>query len=251
MYLSKIAANLYPNFLPFPNCLHTHYPHPHVTVSTILLLFLSLLHDVFSQQLNHNCTIDGEAFPHVPRVPRVHCTSQSCISCTTANAECFHNTTSNMVTCTADTSECFVQVCEPCQYCVGVFSSPTISRDFTLHSLCFDLPHMQTCQQLNTSEQCVLNRNISSSDDVFAEFTRPNLRNNGNSIHLTCRCYGENCTERLLYTYFILPTPSPIIVPKSAVTTETVSFLMTPTTSFLITPTPDIGAGNGKCTLSI
>ena len=239
--------------------IYTHYPHPHDTVSTILLLFLSLLlHNVFSQESsdkNENCTFGEEIHPDVSRVPRVGCTAQSCLNCTSAKAECLHNTTSNAFTCTADTSECFVQVCDPCQYCSGVFSSPTTSRDFTLHSVCFDLPHYRTCQELDTSEQCVLNGNISSLDDIFAEFTWPNTGGNGDSIHLTCRCYGENCTEHLLYTYSILPTPSPIIVQESAVTMETASFLtipttsflMIPTTSFLITPTPDIGVGNGKC----
>ena len=82
-------------------------------------------------------------------------------------------------------------------------------------------------------EQCVLNGNVSSSDDVLAEFTRPNL-GRSDSTHLTCRCYGENCTERLLYSYSILPTP---IVRESVVTMETGSVLVTPTAvSFLMTP---------------
>ena len=157
-----------------------------------------------------------------------------------------------MVTCTADTTECFVQVCEPCEICLGIFSGPTTSQNFTLHSLCFDLPNIGTCQELDTSKQCVLNRTVRSSSDIFAEFTPPSIGRNDDFIHLSCRCYGENCTERLLYTFSILPTP---IVTESVVTmdtgsvlvTPTVSFPMIPTPSFLVTPTPDIGVGNGKC----
>ena len=70
---------------------------------------------------------------------------------------------------------------------------------------------------------------------------------NGDFVHLSCRCYGENCTERLLYTYSILPTSPPTIEREAFVTImETGSFQMTPPTSFLVTPTPDIGVGDGK-----
>ena len=82
---------------------------------------------------------------------------------------------------------------------------------------------------------------------------------NRDSIHLNCRCYGENCTERLQYTYSILPTSPPTIEQEAFVTMETGSVLvtptessqMTPTTSFLVTPTPDIGVGNGVLTFQL
>ena len=119
-------------------------------------------------------------------VPRIGCTAQSCFSCNEAKAECFHNTTSNTFTCAADTSTCSVQPCEPCQYCIGTFTSPTTSQNLTLHSLCFKLPLRWTCQKAITSEQCVLNKCWYSCGvhDFFFDY----------------RCYGENCTERLLYT---------------------------------------------------
>ena len=218
----KIAARFWPNFLPISQlCIHTNYPHPHATVATIFLFFLSLLlHNVFSQlALDDNCTITSDAVPpNIPRVPRIGCTAQSCLSCDQVKAECFHNTTSNTFTCAADTSTCSIQVCEPCQYCIGTFITSTTSQSFTLDSLCFNLPAHSTCQGAITSEECVLNGNLSSSDNIFAEFTLPNL-GRSDSIHLTRHCYGENCTEHLLYTYSTtLPTP---IVTESLVTMET------------------------------
>ena len=74
-------------------------------------------------------------------------------------------------------------------------------------------------------------------------------------ISIVVAMHGENCTERLLYTYSTLPTP---IVTESVVTMETGSVLVTPTvssqmtpTSFLVTPTPDIGVGNGVLTFQL
>ena len=115
--------------------IHTNYPHPHAAVSIILLLFLSLLlHNVFSQKSSdNNCTITDGPF-HIPRVPRIGCTAQSCFSCNQTKAECFHNTTSNTFTCATNTSTSSVQLCDPCQYCVGTFSTSTTSQNFTLHS---------------------------------------------------------------------------------------------------------------------
>ena len=244
----KIASTFWPNFLPISQlCIHANYPHPHATVSTILLFFLSLLlHDVFSQlALDDNCTITSDAVPpDIRRVPRIGCTAQSCLSCNQAKAECFHNTTSNTFTCTANTSTCSVQVCQPCQYCVGAFISPNTSQNFTLNSLCFNLPQHSTCQRAEAAERCVLNGTISSANDIF---TSSVVVVNRDSVHLSCRCYGENCTERLLYTYSILPTSPPTIEQEAFVTImETGSFQMTPPTSFLVTPTPDIGVGDGK-----
>ena len=62
--------------------IRTNYPHPHAAVSIILLLFLALLlHNVFSQKSSdNNCTITDGPF-HIPRVPRIGCTAQSCLSC--------------------------------------------------------------------------------------------------------------------------------------------------------------------------
>ena len=96
-------------------CIHTNYPHPHATVSTILLLFLSLLlHGVFCQHSpNDICTTGGPNFSGISRVSRISCTAQSCLSCSQAKAECLHNATSNTFTCTANTSECEVVICEP------------------------------------------------------------------------------------------------------------------------------------------
>ena len=130
----KIAARFWPNVLPISQLyIHTNYSHPHATVSTILLFFLSLLlHNVFSQKSSDdNCTITNDAFSDIPRVPRIGCTAQSCLSCNQVKAECLHNTTSNTFTCTADTSTCSVQVCQPCQYCIGTFTSPITSQNFT------------------------------------------------------------------------------------------------------------------------
>ena len=225
----KIAARFWPNFLPISQlCIHTNYPHPHATVSTILLFFLSfLLHDVFSQlALDDNCTITDGPF-HIPRVPRIGCTAQSCLSCREAKAECFHNTTSNTFTCTADTSTCSIQVCEPCQYCIGSFTSPSTSQNFTLNSLCFELPQDKTCQEAKAAEWCALNGTISSADDIFMSSA---VVVNRDSMHFNCRCYGENCTEHLLYTYSILPPP---IEPEAVVTMETVSVLVTPTANVI------------------
>ena len=113
------------------------------------------------------------------------------------------------------------------QQCIGTFRSPTTSQSFTFQSLCFNLPAHSTCQEAEASQQSVLNRNISSSDYIFAEFTQSNLGGN-HFIHFTC-CYGENCTEHnLLYAYSI-PTP---IVTESVVAMDTGSVLVTPTVSF-------------------
>ena len=83
--------------------IHTNYPHPHAAVSIILLFFLALLlHNVFSQKSSDdNCTITDGPF-HIPRVPRIGCTAQSCLSYNQAKAEYLHNT-SNTFTCTANT----------------------------------------------------------------------------------------------------------------------------------------------------
>ena len=230
-------------FLPFHTHTHTTHTHTHThthnthtavsTMSTtflLLFLLLLLLQDVFNQEPSDNCTIEGAFLSSIPRVPRIGCTAQSCLSCREAKAECFHNTTSNTFTCTADTSTCSVQVCEPCQYCIGTFSSPITSQDFTLNSLCFELPHDKTCQQAEAAEWCALNGTISSADDIFMSSV---VNVNRGSVHLICRCYGENCTERLLYTYSILPTSPPTIEPEAVITMETVSVLATPTTNVI------------------
>ena len=120
----------------------------HATVSTILLLFLSfLLHNVFSQvSSDDNCTItSGAVHPGIPRVSRIGCTTQPCLSCNQAKAECFHNTTSNTFTCVTNTSGCSVEICALCQYCIPTISSPTTSPNFLLHSLFYLPAHIATC----------------------------------------------------------------------------------------------------------
>ena len=196
----------------------------------LLFLLLLLLQDVFNQEPSDNCTIEGALAIGVSRVPRIDCTAQSCLSCDQVKAECLHNTTSNTFTCTADTSTCSVQVCQPCQYCIGTFASPITSQDFTLNSLCFNLPPHETCQQAKAAEWCALNGTISSADDIFMSSVVDVI---GDSIHFNCRCYGENCTEHLLYTYSILPTSPPTIEPEAVVTMETLSVLVTPTANVI------------------
>ena len=114
--------------------IHTNYPHPHAAVSIILLLFLPLLlHNVFSQKSSDdNCTITNGPF-HIPRVPRIGCTDQSCLSCNQAKAECFHNTCP-IHSPTLPILQHVLFNCDPCQYCVGTFSTSTTSQNFTLHS---------------------------------------------------------------------------------------------------------------------
>ena len=63
-----------------------------------------------------------------------------------------------------------------------------------------NLPLHRTCQEAEASQQCVLNRNVSSSHDILVEFTQPDF--------FYCCCYGEKCTERLLYTYYCTNTIS-------------------------------------------
>ena len=77
-----------------------------------------------------------------------------------------------------------------------------------------NLPLHQTCQEAIASEQCVLNRSVSSSHDILVEFTRPDLT--------------AVATVKIAQNVFsiptIVPTPSPLFVLESAVTMATVPF---------------------------
>ena len=137
-----------PTTCHFP-AVHTHkLPSSTCYSFHFLLLFLSfLLHNVFSQvSSDDNCTItSGAVHPGIPRVSRIGCTTQSCLSCNQAKAECFHNTTSNTFTCVTNTSGCSVEICALCQYCIPTISSPTTSPNFLLHSLFYLPAHIARC----------------------------------------------------------------------------------------------------------
>ena len=174
--------------------IHTKYPHPHAAVSIVFLLFLALLlHNVFSRKSSDdNCTItDGHfIFPECPGLAA----QLSLASVVTKQRQSVFTIQHPIHSPALPILQHVLFNCDPCQYCVGTFSTSTTSL-FILN-----LPLHQTCQEAVTSEQCVLNRSVSSSHDILVEFTQPDF--------FYCCCYGENCTERLLYTYHCTNTIS-------------------------------------------
>ena len=96
-----------------------------------------------------------------------------------------------------------------CQYfnmfCSTVILASTVLEHFQLQPLVkislfiLNLPLHRTCQEAIASEQCVLNRSVSSSRNSCGDNT---------ARFFYCCCYGENCTEHLLYTYHCTNTIS-------------------------------------------
>ena len=199
---------------------HTTYTNAH-TLTVPILNLLHLLPIVLG--LDENCT-RMELWKS--QVPRIGCAAESCLKCNDVDAECVHNGTSNTFTCTANTITCSVELCPPCNFCVGAYTQPLGNSGFRHNSLCLSIPAHLTCEEEGINEQCVVNRDVSSESEVFVPSSDGTL-----SYH--CRCYGENCTEQLLYSYSILPQPSPIVLQSIA---------MRPSSSLSATPTPGIDA---------
>ena len=88
-----------------------------------------------------------------------------------------------------------------------------------------NLPRHRTCQEAITSEQCALNRNVSSSQchDILELWSSHGL------IFFYCRCYGENFTEHLLYTYYCTNTISNVCTRVCCYHGNSIIFLTTPT----------------------
>ena len=199
---------------------HTTYTNAH-TLTVPILNLLHLLPIVLG--LGENCTrMELGKF----QVPRIGCAAESCLRCNNADAECVHNGTSNTLTCTANTTTCSVELCPPCNYCVGIYTQSSGGSSLKHHSLCRPIQPYLTCEEDGTNQQCVVNQNVSSESDVFAP-------DSDGVLTYHCRCYGENCTEQLLYSYSILPQPSSIVLQSVAMRTSS---------SLSATPTPGIDA---------
>ena len=204
---------------------HTTYTNAH-TLTVPILNLLHLLPIVLG--LGENCTrMELGKF----QVPRIGCAAESCLKCNDVDAECVHNGTSNTFTCTANTITCSVELCPPCNYCVGIYTQSSGGSSLRHHSLCRPIPTDQTCEEDGANQQCV--ENVSSESDIFAP-------DSDGALTYHCRCYGENCTEELLYSYSILPQPSSIVLLQtSPIVLQSVAMT---TSSLSATPTPGIDA---------
>jgi len=197
----------------------TTYTNAH-TLTVPILHLLHLLPIVLGQSPDENCTrMEHGKTP----VPRIGCAAESCLRCNNVDTECVHNGTSNTFTCTANTTTCSVELCPLCNFCVGTYTQPLGNSGFRHHSLCVSISSHLTCEEDGANQQCVVNQNVSSES----------VPNSDGALSYLCRCYGENCTEQLLYSYSILPQPSSIVLQSIAMRTSS---------SLSATPTPGIDA---------
>ena len=206
---------------------HTHIHTHHTFTVPILLLLLHLLPIVLGEP-DENCTRMEHG---KPLVPRIGCAAESCLRCNDVDTECVHNGTSNTFTCTANTTTCSVELCPPCNFCVGTYIQPLGNSGFRHHSLCAFISSAETCEDAGANKQCVVSKDVSSESDVFTP-------SSDNSVLFLCHCYGENCTEHLLYSYSILPQPSPTVLLQSS--PNVLQSVAMRTSSLSVTPTPEI-----------
>ena len=115
--------------------IHTNYPHPHAAVSIILLLFLALLlHNVFSQKSSETTVQLPMVHFIFPKCPGLAARLSLASIVTKQRQSVFTIQRPIHSPAALPILQHVLFNCDPCQYCVGTFTTSTICQNFTLRS---------------------------------------------------------------------------------------------------------------------